>query len=98
MSIRSKKVLLEDYAKELNIDIKTFKEIIYTLGINASKQTERNPRIEKAVMDYKKQEQLNIDFANHPLVKDKRCFKLTWWPDVIPKCFEDLDNDKCGNW
>lgn len=26
----------------------------------------------------------------HPLVKDDRCFKLSWWPNIVPKCFEDL--------
>lgn len=26
----------------------------------------------------------------HPLVKDKRCLNLYWFPDIIPKCFEDL--------
>ena len=24
------------------------------------------------------------DFANHPLVTDPRCFKLSWWPDPLP--------------
>jgi len=26
----------------------------------------------------------------HPLVTDIRCFKLSWWPETTPKCFEDL--------
>lgn len=26
----------------------------------------------------------------HPLVKDERCFKLSWWPSTMPKCFEDI--------
>ena len=29
----------------------------------------------------------------HPLVTDKRCLKFTWFPDVVPKCFEDLDKE-----
>lgn len=28
----------------------------------------------------------------HPLVKDDRFFKLTYFPDVIPSCFEGLKN------
>lgn len=37
---------------------------------------------------------LKVDNADeHPLVTDKRCLKLNWFPDVIPKCFEDLDRD-----
>ena len=36
---------------------------------------------------------LKVDKADeHPLVTDKRCLKLNWWPDIIPKCFEDLDD------
>lgn len=27
----------------------------------------------------------------HPLVTDDRCFKLSYWPEVMPKCFEDLE-------
>ena len=23
----------------------------------------------------------------HPLVKDKRCLKLNWWPDIVPSYF-----------
>lgn len=29
----------------------------------------------------------------HPLVKDMRCFKFNWWPDPIPKCFRDMEDD-----
>ena len=31
--------------------------------------------------------------AQHPLVTDKRCLKLSWWPDITPNCFEDLDKE-----
>ncbi len=30
------------------------------------------------------------DADKHPLVKDKRCLELGWFPDTVPKCFEDL--------
>lgn len=29
----------------------------------------------------------------HPLVKDKRCLQLGYWPDIVPKCFEDIDKE-----
>ena len=29
----------------------------------------------------------------HPLVTDKRCLNLKWWPDVIPDSFKDLDKE-----
>ena len=28
--------------------------------------------------------------ALHPLVTDKRCLNLNWWPDVIPECFKEI--------
>lgn len=28
----------------------------------------------------------------HPLVTDERCLRLNWWPDTVPKCFEDLED------
>ena len=30
----------------------------------------------------------------HPLVTDKRWLKMSNWPDVTPKYFEDIDDDK----
>ena len=91
--LASQKVTLEDYAAELGIDIKSFKEILYSLHINATIQTARNPLIEKAVEEYKAQEKLNADIENHPLVKDKNFFKLTYFPSTTPSCFEDIDED-----
>ena len=29
----------------------------------------------------------------HPLVTDKRCLDLNWWPDITPSCFADLDEN-----
>ncbi len=26
----------------------------------------------------------------HPLVTDRRCLNLNWWPDVVPECFKEL--------
>lgn len=91
--LRSKKLSLEDYAKILDVDLKTFKEILYSLKINATVQTTRSPEIDNAVAEYKKQLQLQDNIKEHPLVKDKRCFRLGWWPNTVPKCFEDLDED-----
>ena len=33
------------------------------------------------------------DCLGHPLVTDKRWLKINNWPDTIPKCFEDLDEE-----
>ena len=32
------------------------------------------------------------DAEEHPLVKDNRFLRLSYWPDVVPKCFENLDS------
>ena len=89
----SQKITLEDYAKELDIDLKAFKEILYMLHVNATEQTTRSLDIEKAVEEYKEQERLNTDAKIHPLVTDKKYFNLTYFPNTIPSCFEDLDED-----
>ena len=53
---------------------------------------ERYP-IEVREVIIKQFDDLKVDKADeHPLVMDKRCLKLNWWPDIIPKCFEDLDD------
>lgn len=36
-------------------------------------------------------ESLESLFQAHPLVKDTRCFKLSWWPSVTPNCFESWE-------
>jgi len=55
-------------------------------------------RIEKAVKQNKKINAMrrpkNVLYSNaqeHPLVTDKRCLNLYYWPDVIPDCFKDME-------
>ena len=33
----------------------------------------------------------DAELAEHPLVTDPRCLKLSYWPDVVPSCFEECD-------
>jgi len=33
----------------------------------------------------------DAELAEHPLVTDPRCLKLSYWPSVIPACFEEAD-------
>ena len=33
------------------------------------------------------------DASAHPLVTDKRWLKLNEWPDVIPDCFKECEDD-----
>lgn len=32
--------------------------------------------------------------TEHPLVTDKRCLKMNYWPNVVPRCFEDIDDEE----
>lgn len=34
--------------------------------------------------------------ALHPLVKDKRCLRLSYWPNTVPNCFQDLQEEEGG--
>lgn len=29
----------------------------------------------------------------YPSVTDERCFNLAWWPDTVPECLKDLDDE-----
>jgi hypothetical protein len=29
--------------------------------------------------------------AEHPLIQDERCFKLSWWPDTVPDCYKEFE-------
>ena len=55
----------------------------------ANYQKERKAKLEAAKKEpIKSLEQLK---AEHPLVTDSRCFKLSWWPDTVPDCFKEID-------
>lgn len=47
-------------------------------------ETKRNELLKKQKEETEKEE-------DHPLVTDKRCLKLSWWPDIIPDCFKELE-------
>ena len=47
-------------------------------------ETKRNELLKKQKEETEKAE-------DHPLVTDKRCLKLSWWPDIIPDCFKELE-------
>ena len=33
----------------------------------------------------------DAELAEHPLVTDSRCLKLSYWPSVVPACFEECE-------
>ena len=68
-------------------------EILKQFDIKDTHRMYRNKQIEEYIKRMKKEQpkmtlqQLKI---LHPLVTDERCFNINYWPEVEPKCFEDL--------
>jgi hypothetical protein len=46
-------------------------------------------KVAKAAIKKTEPEEDEISSADHPLVKDKRFLKLSYFPDVVPNCFEE---------
>ena len=53
-------------------------------------ELERRENAEKAKQEIGRAE-LEAAQAEHPLVTDPRCLKLSYWPDVMPACFEECE-------
>ena len=89
-SLRSTKLTFAEYVAVLNTDMNTFLQALQDLHITAQNSTNRNPELDTRVREIMKENQINIDKSEHPLVTDENCFRLAYWPDTVPKCFEDL--------
>ena len=87
-----KSLLIIDYAKELNVSVDVFKSAMRNLGLFAEYRTNRSEALENEIKRLIKEDKVAM-YESHPLVKDKRCFRLSWWPNIVPSCFEDLDED-----
>lgn len=61
--------------------------------IHEEKEKRRQEAAERAVIKRQKAEEENgaDDADAHPLVKDKRFLKLSFFPDVIPDCFKEVE-------
>ena len=61
--------------------------------IHEEKEQRRKEAAERAVIRKQKAEEENgaDDESAHPLVKDKRFLKLSFFPDVIPECFKECE-------
>ena len=62
-------------------------------NIHEEKEKRRKEAAERAVIRKQKAEEENgaDDASAHPLVKDKRFLKLSFFPDVIPECFKECE-------
>lgn len=43
-----------------------------------------------AMLGYKE----NMEAENHPLVTEKRWLKLNEWPESVPSCFQDIEEEE----
>lgn len=101
MSIKDT-ILLTSLSAAFNIKCDTIRNIFKSKRIEPVEVTMNNitgNKIERYPSEAKKilieyLDTLKIDKPDdHPLVIDQRCLRLNWWPKIMPKCFEDLDED-----
>ena len=89
---KNKSLLIIDYAKEMNVSVEIFTNAMKNLGLFSAYRTNRNKALEKEVRRLVEEDREAM-YESHPLVTDKRFFKLSYWPDTVPSCFGDLDED-----
>lgn len=84
-------------ATKFNVNNQTIREILESMDIEPM-------YIDNKQQEYYEKKTLDIltdyfdtgkseEEDSHPLVTDKRCLQVSWFPDIVPKCFEDLDED-----
>lgn len=95
-------ILLTSLSAAFNMECDTIRNIFKSKRIEPVEVTMNNitgNKIERYPSEAKKilieyLDTLKIDKPDdHPLVIDQRCLRLNWWPKIMPKCFEDLDED-----
>jgi hypothetical protein len=93
--INDDSVVISDYAAELGVDEKTLRYAMRKTGRYGVLRVVRCKELEDEVKKVVEEEKQNSE-GNHPLVTDKRFLQLSFFPDVVPKCFEELD--ECSSW
>ena len=89
---------IEQLARICNVDNETIRNVAKTLAIvpvwtNPTGSYERyDNQSRQMIIDYF-DDLRSANTDEHPLVTDKRCLKLSWFPDVVPICFKDLDEE-----
>lgn len=99
---RESTILLTSLATMFNMSVPEVRKILSDKDIKPV-MVERNElngglveRYDSAVREViaKHLDDLKMDNANdHPLVTDERCLKTNWFPDVVPECFKDIDEE-----
>lgn len=83
-------VVISDYAVELGVDEKLLRDAMKRVGHYGVLRTIRCKEVEDEVKNILKEENDNSE-NNHPLVTNKKFLQTSYFPDVIPSCFQELD-------
>ena len=75
-----------DKTKKAYFPKESAEKLLEIIADMRQRRREAHKRVEE-----KKAKETFADSDTHPLVTDKRCLNLNWWPDITPKCFMDLD-------
>ena len=79
-----KKVLIAEKARVAYFSKESFEQFRNILDEMQDKRAKWEQKKAEATAALEEAETL------HPLVTDKRCLNLNWWPDVVPECFKEL--------
>lgn len=88
----NKSLLIMDYAKELRVSEDVLRTAMKNLKLYGEYRTARNKELEKEVKRLLEEDKVALQ-ESHPLVKNKKYFKMSYFPNTTPSCFEDLDED-----
>lgn len=89
---KDKTLPIVEYAKEMNVPVELFRAAMKNLGLFSAYKTNRNEILEKEVRRLVEEDKEAM-YQSHPLVTDKKCFRMSYWPNTVPSCFGDLDED-----
>lgn len=81
--------------KEIVLDARNAPHPQYVFTLKEAKLYDIIPKKrERKAVKPKAPENIEEMRAAHPLVKDDRFFKLSYFPDVVPNCFKESDDKK----
>ena len=81
-------IVISDYANELGVDERIVREAMKRLGRYGILRTTKCKEIEDEVKKILKEEIDNSE-DSYPLVTNKKFLQTSYFPDVIPNCFQE---------
>ena len=86
-------ISVAEYAQELNVDVTLLRSVMHKYNRWGINKVHRNAEIEKEVLRLKANNDKGALSTEHPLVTNPKFLVTTYFPNVEPKCFEDLDKE-----